>query len=32
MLRKKSVIANNLLLQLEASLKDLEAGRIKKIR
>ncbi len=32
MLRKKSVIAKNLLLQLEASLKDLEAGRIKRVR
>lgn len=32
MLKKKVAVADNLLLQLEASLKDLEAGRIKRVR
>lgn len=32
MIKKKEAIVNDLLLQLEASLKDLEAGRIKKVR
>ena len=31
-LKKKEEIADDLLLQLEASLKDLEAGRIKRVR
>ena len=29
-LKKKEAIANDLILQLEASLKDLKAGKIKK--
>ena len=31
-LKKKAELADDLLLQLEASLKDLEAGRIKRVR
>tara|TARA_Y100000310_G_C20434951_1_gene693289 strand:- start:576 stop:716 length:141 start_codon:yes stop_codon:yes gene_type:complete len=31
-LKKKEVIADDLVLQLEASLNDLEAGRIKRVR
>ncbi|MBI2147632.1 hypothetical protein HYU19_04100 [Candidatus Woesearchaeota archaeon] len=32
LLKKKEAIADDVVLQLEASLKDLEAGRIKKVR
>ena len=32
MLKKKESIADNLLLQLDASLNDLEVGRIKRVR
>jgi hypothetical protein len=32
MLKRKEAIADDLLIQLEASLKDLEAGRIKRVR
>ena len=32
LLKKKQSVADNLLLQLEASLKDIEAGRIKQVR
>ena len=32
MLKKKETIADDLLLQLDASLKDLEAGRVKRVR
>ena len=31
-LKKKEAIADNLLLQVEASLNDIEAGRIKQVR
>ncbi len=31
-LKKKEEIADDLLLQLEASLSDLEAGKIRKVR
>ncbi len=31
-LKRKAEIADDLLLQLEASLKDLEAGRVKRVR
>lgn len=31
-LKKKAHIADDVLLQLEASLRDLEAGRIKRVR
>ena len=31
-LKKKEEIADDLLLQLESSLKDLEAGRVKRVR
>ncbi len=31
-LKKKEAIADDILLQLDASLKDLEAGRIKRVR
>lgn len=32
LLKKKEAIADDLLLQLEASLRDLEAGRVKRVR
>tara|TARA_Y100000034_G_C6899159_1_gene415269 strand:+ start:697 stop:894 length:198 start_codon:yes stop_codon:yes gene_type:complete len=32
MLKKKEAIADDLLLQLDASLKDLEAGKLKRVR
>ena len=32
MLKKKEVIADDLVLQLDSSLKDLEAGRVKRVR
>ena len=31
-LKKKEVIADDLLLQLESSLQDIEAGRIRRVR
>lgn len=31
-LKKKAAVADDLLLQLEASLKDLEAGRVRRVR
>jgi hypothetical protein len=31
-LKKKAEIADDMVLQLESSLKDLEAGRIKRVR
>ena len=31
MLKKKAEIADNVLLQLESSVKDLKAGRLKKV-
>ncbi|MBI3037167.1 hypothetical protein HYY73_05475 [Candidatus Woesearchaeota archaeon] len=31
-LKKKAAVADDLVVQLEASLKDLEAGRIKRVR
>lgn len=31
-LKKKEAIADDILLQLDASLKDLEAGRVKRVR
>ena len=31
-LRKKAAVADDLLVQLEASLKDLEAGRVRRVR
>ena len=31
-LKKKAAIADDILLQLEASLKDLEAGRVRRVR
>jgi hypothetical protein len=31
-LKKKASVADDLLLQLEASLKDIEAGRVKRVR
>lgn len=32
LLRKKEAIADDLLLQLEASLRDIEAGKVKRVR
>jgi len=32
LLKKKEAIADNLLLQLEASLHDLKAGRVRRVR
>ena len=32
LLKKKQSVADDLLVQLEASLKDIEAGRIKQVR
>ncbi len=32
LLKKKEVIADDLVLQLDASLRDLEAGRVKRVR
>lgn len=32
LLKKKEAIADDILLQLEASLKDLEAGRIRRVK
>ncbi|MBI4152507.1 hypothetical protein HY495_02245 [Candidatus Woesearchaeota archaeon] len=32
LLKKKEAIADDLLIQLEASLQDIEAGRIKRVR
>ena len=32
LLKKKEAVADDILLQLEASLKDLEAGRVKLVR
>ena len=31
-LKRKAAIADDVLLQLEASLKDLEAGKVKRVR
>ena len=31
-LKRKAAMADDLLLQLEASLKDLEAGRVRRVR
>lgn len=31
-LKKKAAVADDLLVQLEASLKDLEAGRVNRVR
>ena len=31
-LKKKAAIADDILLQLEASLRDLEAGRVRRVR
>ena len=31
-LKKKEKVADDLLLQLDASLRDLEAGRVKRVR
>jgi len=31
-LKKKEIVADDILLQLEASLKDIEQGRIRRVR